>query len=71
MKQGARMGDNKLKHFRESRLISKTTLARKADVSPITISRIERGLSCRPVTKRKILLALGVPVSDQYKIFSD
>jgi len=65
------MGGNKLKHFRESRLISKSSLSRKADVSPITISRIEKGYTCRRATKRKILLALGVPVSDQHKIFGD
>ncbi len=52
-------------------LISKAELARKANVSPITISRIESGMPCRMETKRKILLALDLDISDYKKIFSD
>lgn len=63
------MGDKSLKAYRESLLISKAELARKAKVSPITISRIEEGLPCRMETKRKILLALGLKLSDKDKIF--
>ena len=51
--------------------MSKAELARKANVSPITISRIESGLPCRMETKRKILLALGFQLSDKNKIFED
>jgi len=40
--------------------MSKTELARKAGVSPITIDRIEKGLPRRLETKRKIMLALGM-----------
>lgn len=65
------MAVNKLRQFRESRLISKSRLARMANVSPVTISRIEKGFACRQETKRKILLALKLPFSDQYKIFDD
>ena len=50
-------------------LMSKTELARKADVSPITIARIEKGMPCRMETQRKILLALGFNLSDKEKIF--
>jgi DNA-binding XRE family transcriptional regulator len=49
--------------------MSKAELARKAGVSPLTIYRIERGYSCRLETMRKILLALGCPLSDKNKIF--
>ena len=63
------MGDKSLKAYRESLLISKAELARKAKVSPITITRIEEGLPCRMETKRKILLALGLKLSDKDKIF--
>ena len=35
------MGRNSVKEIRESLLLSKAELARKANVSPITISRIE------------------------------
>jgi len=52
-------------------MLSKAELALKANISPMTITRIERGLPCRVATKRKILLALGYKVSDKKKIFSD
>jgi DNA-binding XRE family transcriptional regulator len=65
------MAKNKLKSVRESFLMSKTELAKQADVSPITISRIERGMPCRMETQRKILLALGFELSDKPKIFKD
>lgn len=63
------MGKNSLKEIRESLLMSKTELARKANVSPITIARIEEGKPCRMETKRKIILALGYKLSDKNKIF--
>ena len=67
----ARMGKNALKEIRESFLMSKAELARKAGVSPITLDRIEKGKKCRLETKRKILLALGYKLSDKNKIFAD
>ena len=65
------MKENTLKKARESLMMSKAELARAAKVSPITISRIERGLPCRVETKRKIILALGLSLSDKGKIFKD
>jgi len=65
------MSGNSLKKVRESLLMSKTELARKANVSPITIARIEKGLPCRMETQRKILLALGFNLADKGKIFKD
>jgi DNA-binding XRE family transcriptional regulator len=65
------MATNKLKSVRESFLMSKTELSKLADVSPITITRIERGMPCRMETQRKILLALGFKLSDKNKIFKD
>ena len=62
---------SKLREIRESLLVSKAELARKAKVSPITITRIENGMPCRMETKRKILLALGLKLSDKNKIFGD
>ena len=52
-------------------MISKAELARKANISPFTITRIEQGKSCRPETKRKIILALGLKISDKKKVFDD
>jgi DNA-binding XRE family transcriptional regulator len=65
------MGTNSLKKTRESMLMSKAELARNANVSPITITRIEKGMPCRMDTKRKILLALGLRPADKNKIFKD
>ena len=65
------MSGNRVKIIRESLLMSKTELARKANVSPITIARIEKGMPCRLETQRKIILALGFNLSDKQKIFSD
>ncbi len=65
------MSKNSLKKIRESLLMSKSELAKKADISPITIARIEKGMQCRMETKRKIILALGYNLSDKSKIFKD
>lgn len=65
------MKANSLKRIRESMLMSKTELAKKANVSPITIARIEKGMPCRMETQRKILLALGFDLSEKKKIFGD
>jgi DNA-binding XRE family transcriptional regulator len=63
------MNKNSLKEIRETLLISKAELSRKADISPLTITRIERGKPCRMETKRKIVLALGLKLSDRNKVF--
>ena len=65
------MKSNRVKTIRESLLMSKTELARKANVSPITVARIEKGMPCRLETQRKIILALGFNLSDKKKIFGD
>lgn len=65
------MKGNSVKKIRESLLMSKTELARKANVSPITIARIEKGMPCRLETQRKIILALGFGIPDKNKIFGD
>jgi DNA-binding XRE family transcriptional regulator len=62
---------NRLKETRESLLMSKAELAREARISPITIARIEKGMPCRMETQRKILLALGLKLTDKNKIFKD
>jgi len=65
----AYLGLNLLRKIREELLMSKSELARKAAVSPLTIDRVENGMSCRMDTKRKIILALGYELSDKDKIF--
>lgn len=49
--------------------MSKAELARKAGVSPLTVNRIEKGEGCRMSTMRKIILALGLNLSDRDKVF--
>jgi len=65
------MTHNCVKKIRESLLMSKAELARKADVSPLTITRIERGYPCRMETMRKIILALGYKLTDKEKVFPE
>jgi DNA-binding XRE family transcriptional regulator len=65
------MAGNNLKRIRESLMLSKAELARKADVSPLTITRIENGMPCRMDTKRKIILALGFNLSEKDKVFGN
>jgi DNA-binding XRE family transcriptional regulator len=65
------MNKNSLKEIRESLMISKAELSRKAKISTLTITRIEQGKQCRMETKRKVILALGYKISDKNKIFGD
>ena len=66
---GEKNNRNHLKSYREKVLISKAELARDAGISPLTIDRIECGKNCRLETKRKIILALGLELSEASKIF--
>jgi predicted transcriptional regulator len=60
---------NRLKEIRENRLISKSELARKAGISQLTIARVEKGVTCRQETKRKILAALGLKPWQKEEVF--
>lgn len=62
---------NSVRQIRESKMMSKAELARKADVTVQTIDRIEKGNECRLDTKRKIILALGYKLADRTRIFED
>ena len=63
------MASNQVQRFRENLMMSKAELARKAGLSTLTIDRVEAGRPCRLDTKRKILLALGLKVSDKDRVF--
>lgn len=63
------MSNNNLRKFREDLLVSKAELARRAGISPLTIDRIEHGYACRVDTKRKIIQALGLKLSEKEKVF--
>jgi DNA-binding XRE family transcriptional regulator len=62
---------NQVREIREAQLMSKAELARKAGVSPVTIDRIESGAECRMSTKRKIILALGLKLTDRNQVFPE
>ena len=63
------MPTNNVQRFRERLMMSKAELARKAGLSTLTIDRVEAGRPCRLDTKRKILLALSLKVSDKDRVF--
>ena len=63
------MPTNKLQQVREGLMMSKAELARKAGLSTLTIDRVESGRPCRLDTKRKILLALGLRITDKNQVF--
>ncbi len=64
------MADNNVRKIREALMMSKAELARKAGLSTLTIDRVEAGKTCRLDTKRKILQALGLRVTDRDSVFS-
>ncbi len=49
--------------------MSKAELARRAGLSVLTIDRVEKGMTCRMDTKRKLILSLGLQLSDRDKVF--
>ncbi len=61
---------NNVRKIREGLLMSKAELARRAGVSVLTIDRVEKGMTCRMDTKRKIILSLGLQLSDRDKVFT-
>ena len=63
------MAGNNVQRFREALMMSKAELARKAGLSTLTIDRVEAGRPCRLDTKRKILLALGLRITDKDQVF--
>jgi ribosome-binding protein aMBF1 (putative translation factor) len=60
-----------VRRIREAQLMSKAELARKAGLSALTIDRVERGMECRMDTMRKMILALGLKLTDKNKVFTD
>lgn len=62
---------NNLRKFRDERLVSKAELARRANLSVLTIDRVEKGFGCRMATKRKILEALGLSLADRVRVFGE
>ncbi|MBZ0121093.1 MAG: helix-turn-helix domain-containing protein, partial [Sandaracinaceae bacterium] len=62
---------NNVRRIRIERMMSKAELARRANVSVLTIDRVEKGFGCRMDTKRKILEALGLSLVDRIRVFGE
>jgi DNA-binding XRE family transcriptional regulator len=69
-KEKAKVEPNNVRKVREGLLLSKAELARRAKISVLTIDRVEKGMTCRMDTKRKIILSLGLKLSDRDKVFN-
>jgi DNA-binding XRE family transcriptional regulator len=65
----AAKGGNNVRRFREQLLMSKSELAKAAGLSVLTVDRVERGRICRMATKRKIIKALGLNLTDKAQVF--
>src|SRR5215467_12869225 len=70
-KSSAKKVKNNVRKLRMERMMSKAELARRAGLSTLTVDRVEKGMSCRMDTKRKILEALGLKPSDRIMVFGD
>jgi len=68
-KENIKVEPNNVRKVREGLLLSKAELARRAKISVLTIDRVEKGRACRMDTKRKIILSLGLKLSDRDKVF--
>lgn len=60
-----------VRRIRIERMMSKAELARRANLSVLTIDRVEKGYGCRMDTKRKILEALGLSLADRVRVFGE
>jgi DNA-binding XRE family transcriptional regulator len=67
--KGAPVAENNVRRIREALMLSKAELARKSGLSTLTIDRVEAGKTCRLDTKRKILQALGLKITDREDVF--
>lgn len=68
-KQGPK--PNNVRKLRIERMMSKAELVRRANLSVLTIDRVEKGYGCRMDTKRKILEALGLSLADRVRVFGE
>ena len=62
---------NRVRQSRIESMLSKAELARRANLSVLTVDRIEKGFGCRMNTKRKILEALGLSLADRVRVFGE
>jgi DNA-binding XRE family transcriptional regulator len=70
-KAGSTKKKNRVRKARIEQMMSKAELARRANLSVLTIDRVEKGFGCRMDTKRKILEALGLSLADRVRVFGE
>lgn len=70
-KKKTKLPGNNVRKMRLERMISKAELARRANLSVLTVDRVEKGYGCRMDTKRKILEALGLSLADRVRVFGE
>ncbi len=70
-KEPKELRPNRVRQFRIESMMSKAELARRANLSVLTIDRLEKGFGCRMHTKRKILEALGLSLADRVRVFGE
>jgi len=70
-KKPRKLKPNNVRKLRIDRMMSKAELARRANLSVLTIDRVEKGFGCRMNTKRKILEALGLSLEDRVRVFGE
>jgi len=58
-----------VRELREHKLMTQAELASKARVALRTLHSVEKGMNCRPGTKRKILTALETAFEDRDLVF--
>jgi DNA-binding XRE family transcriptional regulator len=63
--------ENNVRKLRLERMMSKAELARRANLSVLTIDRVEKGFGCRMDSKRKILEALDLSLADRIRVFGE
>jgi ribosome-binding protein aMBF1 (putative translation factor) len=70
-KSGEKSFPNNVRKLRLERMMSKAELARRANLSVLTVDRVEKGFGCRMNTKRRILEALGLSLADRVRVFGE
>jgi DNA-binding XRE family transcriptional regulator len=71
VKKDLELRPNRVRQCRIESMMSKAELARRANLSVLTIDRLEKGFGCRMHTKRKILEALGLSLADRVRVFGE
>lgn len=64
-------GRNNVRQLRLAKKLNKSELAKRAGISPLTVSRVEKGTPARIATRRKILLGLGLKLSERRRVFRE